>query len=229
MPAATYVLMGIFIIFFLSLKCGTDTEVKYEKILIALGVAVRIEGKINPRRSNRQQILQAEPDPGTKVVEKIVEGVGDDIGSAVKCLLTLFLPGAIGRDIAVVKENRTDEISDQALAQFDIEHIASIAADGSPDGSCGPRSDSLKLRTVFSPPLKNLSDSGRADIIPARQEQAGRITNPQDGIGARRKKMRTPPVRRVRLMSLPRNSSACSAAAKIRWPVVGKKISLRVS
>jgi len=75
-----------------SLKCCSNTEVKYERILIALRVAVRIKCKIKPRRPDRQKILQAEPDGGTKALKKIIEGIGNDIGAAVIGFFTLLFP-----------------------------------------------------------------------------------------------------------------------------------------
>ena len=100
----------------------------YEKILIAIRALVRVKGEIHPCRPDRQKILQTESDAGTKVFEKIIEGIGNDIGTAFIWLKAAFGPGAVGRNIAVVKKHRIDQIADQALAQFQVENIESISA-----------------------------------------------------------------------------------------------------
>ena len=62
-----------------TLKRHPHTEKKKKKILIAVAVPVRVKGKIDPGRTHRQLILEAEPHPGTEVFKILTEGIRHNI------------------------------------------------------------------------------------------------------------------------------------------------------
>ena len=110
-------------------KGHPHAEMKYKKILISCVIAVRVKRKINPGRTHRQLVLEAESDRGTKSFEILAECIRHDVGPAVIRGLTTLGASLVWRDIAVVKKKRSGQISNQALAQFDIDDIVCQPAD----------------------------------------------------------------------------------------------------
>ena len=66
-----------------TLKCRPYTNVKNEKILIALRISIRIKCKIDPRRANRQQVLKTETDTRAESFEKVIKRIGDHIRATI--------------------------------------------------------------------------------------------------------------------------------------------------
>jgi len=68
---------------------------EYKKILIAVSIPVRVKGEINPGRSHRQLVLEAESHPGPEVFEILTECIRHNIGPAVIGRLSSLVAGSV--------------------------------------------------------------------------------------------------------------------------------------
>ena len=113
----------------IGLKRHPHTEVKHNKIFMPVTIPVRVKGKINPGRAHRQLVLEAEPHPGTEILEILAEGVRHNIGLAVVGVLTLLIAAPVWRYIAEVEKKGSGQISNQSLPQLYIDDIVCQPAD----------------------------------------------------------------------------------------------------
>ena len=110
-------------------KRHPHTKVKHKKIFIPVTIPVRVKGKINPGRSHRQLVLEADPYPGAEVFEILTECIRHNLGLAVIGGFALLCAGPVWRYITKVKKKGSGQISNQSLPQFYIDNIACQPAD----------------------------------------------------------------------------------------------------
>ncbi len=67
---------------------------EYKRIFIPVIILVRANSEICPGRAHRQLIMEADAQCGAEVIEILVEGIGQDIGTAVIWGLALLFAAA---------------------------------------------------------------------------------------------------------------------------------------